>query len=59
MIALVDEGRAVAIVYLDFGKAFDTVSHKIHTEKLLMYGLDEQTLRWIENWHEAYLEASN
>ncbi|PKU43632.1 rna-directed dna polymerase from mobile element jockey- hypothetical protein [Limosa lapponica baueri] len=27
--ALVDEGRAVDIAYLDFGKAFDTVSYKI------------------------------
>ncbi|GAB0179021.1 mitochondrial enolase superfamily member 1 [Grus japonensis] len=41
MAGLVDEGRAVYIVYLDFSKAFDTVSHKIHIEKLLNYGLDE------------------
>ncbi|KAK4807097.1 hypothetical protein QYF61_018438 [Mycteria americana] len=40
---LVDEGRAVDIVYLDFSKAFNTVSHKILIEKLLTYGLDEQT----------------
>ncbi|KAK4818869.1 hypothetical protein QYF61_021074 [Mycteria americana] len=47
---LVDEGRAVDIVYLDFCKAFDTVSHKILIKKLLKYGLDEQTVRWTENW---------
>ncbi|KAM9591200.1 putative nicotine oxidoreductase isoform 2-T3 [Morphnus guianensis] len=50
MPGLVDEGRAVDIVYLDFRKAFDPVSHKILIEKLLMYGLDEQTVRWTENW---------
>ena len=26
---LVDEGKAVDVVYLDFSKAFDTISHKI------------------------------
>ncbi|GAB0185957.1 mitochondrial enolase superfamily member 1 [Grus japonensis] len=29
MTGWVDEGRAVDVVYLDFGKAFDTVSHNI------------------------------
>ncbi|KAK4821226.1 hypothetical protein QYF61_015794 [Mycteria americana] len=37
MTGLVDEGRAVNAVCLDFSKAFDTVSHKILLEKLLMY----------------------
>ncbi|KAK4830628.1 hypothetical protein QYF61_012453 [Mycteria americana] len=47
---LIDEGRAMDIVYLDFSKAFNTVFHKICIEELMKYGLDEQTVRWIENW---------
>ena len=41
---------AVDIVYLDFRKAFDTAFCKILIEQLLKHGLDEQTVRWIENW---------
>jgi len=37
-------------VYLDFSKAFNTVSHNILLEKLGKCGLDESTVRWIENW---------
>jgi len=50
MTSLVDKRRAVDIVCLDFSKAFDTVSRKIVIDKLLIYGLDEQTVRWVENW---------
>lgn len=32
-------------VYLDFSEEFDTVSEKIPTDNLLMYGLDEKTAR--------------
>ncbi|KAK4806536.1 hypothetical protein QYF61_021372 [Mycteria americana] len=46
MTGLVDEGRGGAIVHLDFCKIFDTVSHKILIEKLLMYWLDVQTAGW-------------
>jgi len=47
---LVDEGKAVDVVYLDFHKAFDTVPHSILLEKLAARGLDGCTLRWIKNW---------
>ncbi|PKU40282.1 rna-directed dna polymerase from mobile element jockey- hypothetical protein [Limosa lapponica baueri] len=46
----IDEGRAVDVVYLDFSKAFDTVSHSILVDKLRKCGLEEWTVRWIENW---------
>lgn len=49
MTALVDE-RTVDIVYLDFKKLFDTVSHTDLINKLMKYGLDRQTVRWIQSW---------
>jgi len=36
----VDEGKAVDVVYLDFSKIFDTISHNILLEKLAAHGLD-------------------
>ncbi|GAB0202599.1 mitochondrial enolase superfamily member 1 [Grus japonensis] len=50
MTGWVDEGRAVDVVYLVFSKAFDTVSHNILVSKLRKCGLDEWTVRWVENW---------
>ncbi|PKU45456.1 rna-directed dna polymerase from mobile element jockey-like [Limosa lapponica baueri] len=50
---LVDEGKAVDVVCLDFSKAFDTVSHSILLEKLAACGLDRNTLHWVKNWLEG------
>lgn len=43
MSGLVDEGKAVDIVYLDVSKAFITASCKILIDKLMNYGLNEKT----------------
>ncbi|GAB0179643.1 mitochondrial enolase superfamily member 1 [Grus japonensis] len=47
---LVDKGKAVSVAYLDFSKAFDTISHSILLEKLAAHGLDGCMLHWVKNW---------
>ena len=44
--ARVDAGRTVGVVYVEFNKAFDTISHNILFMRLRKNGIDE----WIENW---------
>lgn len=44
-----DEGRAVDLVYVDFSKAFGTVSCNILIDKLMKYGLDKWAVGWSEN----------
>lgn len=38
---LIGKRRAVHVIYLNFSKAFDIVSHNILIEKLTKYGLDK------------------
>ena len=37
-------------VYLDFSKAFDTISHSIPLKELAAPGLDGCTLCWVKKW---------
>ncbi|KAF4804786.1 hypothetical protein TURU_004414 [Turdus rufiventris] len=45
----IDEGKAVVIVYLDFIKALDPVSHDILIGRFGRCKLNEWTVSWIEN----------
>ena len=45
--SLVDEGKVVDVVYLNFSKAFNSVSRSILLEKLAAQGLDRYTLCWV------------
>jgi len=40
----------VDVVYLDFSKAFDTMSHNILVMKLRKCEIDEWMVRRIDNW---------
>ena len=42
-----DEGFGVDIVYLDYRKAFDSVSHAKLIEKLLLLNVDPSLIKWI------------
>uniref|UniRef100_A0A8B9VLG6 Reverse transcriptase domain-containing protein n=1 Tax=Anas zonorhyncha TaxID=75864 RepID=A0A8B9VLG6_9AVES len=50
---LVDEGKSVDVVCLDFNKDFDTIFHSILLKKLSAPGLDWRTLRWVRNWLDS------
>ncbi|GAB0209096.1 hypothetical protein GRJ2_003375300 [Grus japonensis] len=58
MTRLVDEEKAVDVVYLDFSKAFDIVSHNILLEKLAAHGLDGRTLFWNKRLGGEWIESS-
>ena len=45
-----DRGEAVDLVYLDFAKAFDTISHCRLFKKLEAHGLGGNVLNWIKGW---------
>ncbi|KAK4822413.1 hypothetical protein QYF61_015160 [Mycteria americana] len=47
---LVDEGKAVDVVFLDFSRALHTVPHSILLDKLSNCGMSGFMVRWVKNW---------
>ena len=45
-----DDGKAVDIVYLDFKKVFDKVTHRRLLAKVRACGMAGQVDNWIANW---------
>ncbi|KAK4828071.1 LOW QUALITY PROTEIN: hypothetical protein QYF61_023131 [Mycteria americana] len=54
---LVDDGKVVDVIYLDFSKAFDSNSHSILLEKLAAHGLDGCTFRWVKNGLDGWAQG--
>ena len=45
-----EENKEIALVLFDLSSAFDTVNHNILTEKLKIYGFDEEFLLWMRDY---------
>jgi hypothetical protein len=45
-----DSGRSTDVIYIDFAKAFDTVSHAKLLHKLTSYGIHGKLYDWIKAW---------
>ena len=50
MTEIIDRGNSVDVIYLDFAKAFDKVSHKRLLKKLESQGISGNVGKWIQNW---------
>ncbi len=46
----IDSNKSVDIAFIDFAKAFDSVSHKKLISKLKCYGISGKVLEWITNF---------
>ena len=45
-----DEGYVTAALFLDLKKAFDTIDHKILTDKLKEHGINGNELSWFTSY---------
>ena len=45
-----DSSIQMDIIYLDFSKAFDSVSHRLLLHKLKMYGFNGRLLDWFTSY---------
>ncbi|XP_068210395.1 uncharacterized protein [Palaemon carinicauda] len=50
MFSIFDKSRTIDIIYLDFQKAFDKVSHKKLMVKITALGIIDEPSEWNENW---------
>ena len=46
----VDRGMMVGVMMIDLSAAFDMVDYSILIDKLEMFGLDPQSLRWMNSY---------
>ena len=44
-------------VFLDFSKAFDTVSHSILLDKMSSIQLDKSIIHWVNNWLMGWAQS--
>ena len=58
----IDDRKCIDVAYLDFSKAFDTISHKKLIQKLSFYGISAKFIRLFENYlsnRKQFVSISN
>ena len=53
---LLDEGKNIDMIYLDFAKAFDKVPAQRLLKKIRGHGIEKKSLKWISNWLSERLQ---
>lgn len=53
-----DQGKALHIVYLDFSRAFNTVSGNILIDNLKKYDLDKWIVKLVENEFKGWAQMA-
>ena len=53
----VDNDKMVGIMMVDLSAAFDMVDHSILMQKLKIYGLDNQTITWVQSYISGRSQA--
>ena len=47
---VLDEGKNIDVIFLDFAKAFDKVPRERLVAKLAAHGVSGRVLQWVRNW---------
>ena len=55
----IDSGLLNGVIFIDLKKAFDTIDHDILLRKLLIYGVDQSSLKWFQSYLSGRSQKCN
>ena len=53
-----DDNHTTGAIYIDYKKAFDTISHDILLKKLKLYGFSNNSITWFENYLSSRAQST-